>query len=153
MNQRGLPRLQRIGAVRQVMRGEALKHRAGSGAQIQVIGQSHDARGRSERVLGVSTEDHRVGHAVTDLEVRHAAANVADHACGFGAVSERKRSFHAPDSILHVQVVQAGGRDLDENLAGSGLRNVDVLVLHYLWPAQGVDSNSFHDWFSSRSSV
>ena len=37
MNERGFARLQGIGAVRQVVRGEPLEHRAGSGPQIQVV--------------------------------------------------------------------------------------------------------------------
>ncbi len=90
-------------------------------------------------------DDAGVDHdPVADLDFRHAVAQGRDHA---GAVRtedprlrNRRESLPNPD----VEMVEAGGSELDERLARTRLGIGDVLVAEDVRPSVLVDANGFH---------
>lgn len=144
---------------RQVRRVERQQERCGLGV-VELVGCCEDARGRRGRVLGDAAE--RVlgdgDDPLADPLLGARAGGLDDpadvHAEGEGRLL-RDRDQPAP-AAQDVVEVQGAGRDLDQHLAGCGLRHLDVVdaehvarvavLVHLQRSHRGSHQISFDPW-------
>jgi hypothetical protein len=81
---------------------------------------------------------------VLDPWVDHDATARLIHSRTVGSEDPRLRDRRKSRADPEVEAVQRGGAELDENLAGAGLRIGRVLVAKNFRPAVLVDANCLH---------
>ena len=153
MDEDHIARLHLVGLAQQILRGEALQqHR-----RRDVVGKA--LRQLDQPVLGdhpflrVGAKAREVGHAVADLEVLDALADLDHLARAFIAGRERRRRGVEALAKINVNEIDADRVIADQNLATPRRRQFDVLDPHHLGAACFVNANSLDHVFCPSNPV
>ena len=105
--------------------------------------------GGGQRVLGVRAGVRPAQHLVAHLHVGHALTQGVHHAgelaTGNGGEGRRVHGLQHPGADLAVQRVQPGSLHADPDLAGAGLRDLDVRLVQHVRTAETVENDCLHD--------
>ena len=116
VHQAGIAGPQGIGAVGEVVRGEALQDRGGGEARIHPRGKRDGAVGRHEGVLGVPSDQALRHDPVTDTAGGDAFADLLHHAGRLAAERDRQGSLVESLPMVHIDEVDSGRLDPDQHL-------------------------------------
>src|SRR5450830_1539914 len=133
-----------VGAVEQVLYGQALQHHGRARFEIDAVGQFQQDGGGHIAHFGVGAIGAaRVGHAVAHLHFRHAFSHRFHHAGAFHAGARRQGLGILAGSEIHVDVVDADGVLAHRRFAGAGRAHFDVDILQHFGTAGAVDADGF----------
>jgi len=122
----------RLGALEQVLRGQALEHHGRTGLKRDGVGQlANTFGGHHAQVAVAAGRLAGIRRAVAHLQVRHALAHGLNHARGLHAQLQRQGQGVQAATLVHINKVQPHRVVADANLAGAGLahRHGDELEL------------------------
>ena len=139
-HQQGVASLQ-VPAIEQPVHIGAIGHQQRCpGFKAHAIGQREQLVGRCEHFFSQSAVAHHRNHAVTHVPLRHAFTHRSNHPRQLAARRERALRFelvHVLDD-QHVGKVDRTGLDRDPDLAGAGLRGLNLVKGQALGSAGGV---------------
>src|SRR5262249_53581824 len=135
---------QRIGRCREIVGGHALEEHGGRDIHPDSVGNLDRAGGRDRLYLGVGAERAFVADAISDREVGDTLPESDHGAGGFGAWNEWQRHVVHAAAPIHIDEIDAGGSDANEQLAGTGDRVRDVLVAKNVWASGLVYTDGLH---------
>ena len=149
MDEHGLPGLDLAEVMQAVPGGEPRGGQAGGRGVVDAVGNGHDVRGGNHRLLAVEARFVRGAagdHAGARFETGDAAAHSADGAAGLQAEHERRPAGAVVPACAGEEVgpVDAGGADVDEDLAGAGRRGRGVGQVQYLGGTEVVEHDAAH---------
>ncbi len=150
VDQRDLPAGQRVGVVREVVRGHALQQRGDRGAHLQPVGDRDHRVGRHDLLLAVGPTLSRVGDPVALGYTVDVGPDRVDHPAGLDPDRRGQLNRVLPVPVVGVDEVQACRLDPDADLPGTRLGDVDLVDLQDLRPADLVDTNGAHRASSRR---
>jgi hypothetical protein len=87
-----------------------------------VVGDANESRRRGRDHLGVGAGDAVEGHALSDLELRHARPDLRHGAGGLAADGHRQRRRVGIPPLVHLGEVQTDGLDFDHHLSRARFR-------------------------------
>ena len=145
VHQAGVARAQRPGGRRQIMRRHSLQHRSCALLGGDAGRQDDEPRGRSHCEFGVGAGNARIRDPVADLHFRHAVADGGDRAARLEAEGEGKRRLVSAFTEVDIDVVEAGGVDLDQSLPGTRCRLGNIVELQRFWTPRLMNANRLHD--------
>jgi len=112
--------LDRVGRVRKIVGGHALKDGGGGQLEGNAVGDEDEATGGSDGKLGVGSGDEAPGDAITCFDCGDVSRDSDDDARGL--LTQRVWELRGVAALAKVGVdeVDAGGLDADESFAGAG---------------------------------
>ena len=126
------------------MRRQPLEQHRGGLLKTDRVRQRHGPVRRGERMRGVRAGREDKGDAVADLDVRHVRTDGPDDAGAFQAERQGEVALVKSAAQLRVEQIDAGGLDLDQNLARSGRGQRQVLEPHRFRAAVVVNADRSH---------
>jgi hypothetical protein len=131
VEQDGFIALQAVGLAQQVLHRQALQHRRRSLLEADPRRQRDQLVLRHVAYFGVGADRALpIGHAVADLQARHARPHGFDHAGALEAQAMRQRTGIQPGAEIDIDVVQADRMLADGDLVRAGRGHVHVDELH-----------------------
>src|SRR5438105_11790378 len=123
MNQCRLTRLKRISAVAKILRRHPLEHGRGGLIKVQLNGYMDQAISRNRTVLGITSQDAGIGHAVAGLNPSYIRTHRGYDTRRFHADDEGQSRGITTLAEIDVNEVHARGLDLHHGLIRLGYRN------------------------------
>src|SRR6185503_19293514 len=114
MYQRRLTFLQRVAAVKEIVRRHALQHRRRCLLEVELVGDLHQTTRRDRSVFGVTSQRACVSDAIAGLKRRHFASDFSYDTGRFLAVNERQWRRVTTFTKVNVDEVDARGFNIDE---------------------------------------
>jgi hypothetical protein len=131
-----LARFQRIAAIEQVLDRHRLQHHSRRLLLAYAVGQLHDPDRRDDPNVCVGTDGAAgVGHAIAGFHVAHIGPDLLDHARRLRPDAARQRQRIEAGALVDVLVVEADRLVTNEDLAGTGVGDLDGLELEHLGAA------------------
>ena len=145
VHERRVPRLQRKSRVSQIVRRHPLQqHRRGL-RQRHPRRHMHQLFGGHQRILRIAAQRGDGRHRVTHGKPLDSGPKPFYSPRALRTRRKRQRRLVPPLAKVNLNKVDAGGRNLDQNLPRAGRWDGQLSQSQYLRPACFVDLNSFHD--------
>jgi hypothetical protein len=130
--------------VQQVVRGKALQRQRGCFDEIEFCRHGNETGGGDHCVLRIGARYHRVHHAIARLHRVDAVTDGLDGTGGLSAGGVRYLLARPAPALSDVHIVDAGGGDADQGLAGLGFGTSDLGLREDFGTAERGDANCFH---------